>query len=213
MCPDTDIRVNEIAKRMCVLGEIEWIQWHINIWRWKRERPSEEAAAVEKERNSSSFSVSTGEECNYCSELPSPLWASVLWDSQTHTKQLIRKHFRNAGVQKQWQLKHLPLFLARCVNMSTKPFRPWTSLLKRPLQMVTRIGCVGMLVPSVGFWWPQQVSSQFFSSHKFLHLILEDSKEEKENDKVIYTTFKNKVSLLASIVHWKTFFHCTKGSV
>lgn len=142
MCPDADIRANETVKWMCVLGEIDWIQWHINIWRWKRERPSEEAAAVEKKRNSSSFSISTGEECNYSGELPSPLWTSVLWDSQTHTKQQILKHSRNAGVQKQWQLKHLTLFLAQRVNMSTKPFRPWTALLKRTPQMVIRIWCV-----------------------------------------------------------------------
>lgn len=77
--------------------------------------------------HSSTSSVSTEEECNYCRPHCGPVSSGIL--SLSHTQNNWYRGIRNAGVQKQWQLKHLLLFLPQSVNLSSKSFSPSTSLL------------------------------------------------------------------------------------
>lgn len=94
--------------------------------------------------------------------------------TRTHTKLLIQRHQRNAGVEKQWQLKHLLLFLPQCVNMSTKSFSPSTSLLQRPLQLLTGTccGCCSPVGDSAG---PNSFLCYLYLD-ACLQLILQDSR-------------------------------------
>lgn len=120
--------------------------------------------AVEKKRNSSSFFHQLCLNRGRMQLLPSPLWASVLWDSLslTHTEQLIQRHQE-----------------CRCSEaMAAKAFAalsaPACEYVKQILQSLdlcalkaTTAGqqeMLWMLLPSVGFCWPQQVLNYFINA-------------------------------------------------